>query len=189
MRDRLVIPDDWKAADIGSLPDAIADLARQWPDGAYAAEAEAFHQHWRGKGRRNADWDALWVSRVQNRHESVMRAAGAGISFGRPVAAVADQASEPQAPSAAKEREDQVSADLHDELRAALGEALWRQWFEPCALLMEDDCLQVIAPPSSRLIGCETGSSRPSERRPQRLAAMSSTSRLSKPPRKSKAKA
>jgi hypothetical protein len=66
---------------ITDLPASIAALARQWPAGAYEAEGEAFHQHWLGRGHRRADWAALWASRVQARHDAVMRSAKAGVVY------------------------------------------------------------------------------------------------------------
>jgi biotin operon repressor len=88
------IPEDWKMPAITDLPASIAALARQWPAGAYEAEGEAFHQHWLGRGHRRADWAALWASRVQARHDAVMRSAKAGVAYAA-AGSVASQAAPP----------------------------------------------------------------------------------------------
>jgi hypothetical protein len=106
---------------ITDLPASIGALASQWPAGAYEAEGEAFHQHWLGRGHRRADWAALWASRVQARHDAVMRSAKAGVTYA--AAGASAQAAPPveRAPITAKRREDTRSAELHDALAEQLG--------------------------------------------------------------------
>ncbi|MDR3449510.1 MAG: DnaA N-terminal domain-containing protein, partial [Alphaproteobacteria bacterium] len=96
------------------------------------------------RGHRRSDWAALWAARVQDRHPDVMRAVKAGVSFiapressgmGRPQRIIPD-----------KKNEDDQSARLHLALAEAVGEAVARQWFAPCAVIMADDALTVIAP-------------------------------------------
>lgn len=142
------IPEDWKLPAITDLPASIAALARQWPAGAYEAEGEAFHQHWLGRGHRRADWSALWASRVQARHDAVMRSAKAGVAYAA-AGSVASQAAPPveRAPVTAKRREDARSAELHDALAEQLGQRLWEQWFAPAALIFDESGgLVVVAP-------------------------------------------
>lgn len=141
------IPDDWKVPDRLALPAAIAALAAQWPDGAYQAEAAAFHQHWRGTGRRKADWTAFWAARVQARHSAVLRDTKAGVSFAGS-AANDTAAAQPALPVAAKRREDDRSNELHHMLEEALGKATWECWFARVALLFEDCGLIVVSPSS-----------------------------------------
>ena len=133
---------------------ALADLppnaragAAHWKPETYAAQAEAFEQFHRGSGSRRADWDALWAAWVIKNHEAVMRCQKTGVAAAAPI----EKAGEPftpkaKPPTAAKARENATSADLHDVLREAIGEAQWQDWFEPAALLLEDDHLIVIAP-------------------------------------------
>ena len=146
--ERAPIPSNWITPKIEQLPEAIRTLAGQWPTGAYQAEAEAFFQHWTGRGHRRADWVALWASRVQDRHADVMRAAKAGVTFigsaGAPEASATP--SLPKAPSAAKKDEDARSDELHGALRLVLGTALWEQWFDPAALIITDDELAIVSP-------------------------------------------
>lgn len=142
------IPEDWKVPDIADLPASIGALASQWPAGAYEAEGEAFHQHWLGRGHRRADWAALWASRVQARHDAVMRSAKAGVTYAAAGSASA-QAAPPieRAPITAKRREDTRSAELHDALAEQLGQRLWEQWFAPAALIFDESGgLAVVAP-------------------------------------------
>lgn len=142
--ERAPIPEIWDFPGIDDLPATIAVLARQWPPGAYQVEAAAFHQHWRGRGTKRPDWAASWAARVQARHEMVMRAGKAGVAFVASAAGVGLPVDRPAA--AAKRREDDRSAELHDALRENLGPALWAQWFEPVALIFEDVGLAVVAP-------------------------------------------
>lgn len=142
-RERVAIPDDWDLPGIAELPDAIESLARQWPAGAYQAEGVAFHQHWRGRGTKRADWGAAWAARVQSRHSAVMRDAKSGVSFGATVVAI-DAA--PSPPVAAKRREDGRSGELHDAIGAIVGPALAARWFDPVALIFVDDGLTIVAP-------------------------------------------
>jgi hypothetical protein len=148
----LVIADDWGSPAIDALPPAIAALARQWPDGAYAAEAEAFAARWRakgvGRGGRKTDWAAAWAARVAARHEAVMRMARAGTRWDDPAAAGAGHGAQEALTvtvSADKAAEDGRSADLHAGLRG-LEPSDWNLWWSRCALLLVDDVLTVSAP-------------------------------------------
>lgn len=157
--ERNPISKDWNVPDIASLPPEIADLARQWPAGAYAAEGAAFHQHWRGRGTRRADWAAFWAARVQARHVEVMRAAKAGVVFDGPASAAGrpgGAALPERAPVAAKRRESERSAEVHGVLAERLGQRVWQQWFEPAALLFEADGLVVVAPSAFHAAQMET---------------------------------
>jgi len=142
------IADDWTVPEIGTLPPAIRPLADQWPDGAYAAEGAAFHQHWRGSGRRQVDWAARWAARVQERHGEVMRQAARGVAFTAPTAADPGKAAAVGMghPCAEKRHEDDRSAALHTALADVLGETTWARWFSHSALIIGDDTLTVVAP-------------------------------------------
>lgn len=136
------MPDQWIFPEIGALPEPIAALARQWPEGAYQTEGEAFHQHWRGRGARRADWAALWAARVQHRHAAVMRDGKAGVRFAALPAPAGDAAN----PVVATAKETDRSAELHEALRDGIGKAAWEQWFARCALIFEDCGLTVVTP-------------------------------------------
>lgn len=143
-RDAVPIPDDWVCPEVDALPAKIGSLARQWPDGAYQSEGEAFRQYWRGRGQRRRDWAAIWAARVQARHEAVMRADKAGVRYCGSSSSPAVSADRPQV--RAKRREDERSAELHDTLRERLGAGIWEPWFQPAALVFEDCGLIVVAP-------------------------------------------
>jgi hypothetical protein len=141
------IPIDWQVPAINALPSEISGLARQWPAGAYGAEGIAFHQHWRGRGTAKADWAALWAARVQARHEAVMRAAKAGVTYAVPETGFRGAPADVERPPVvAKRREGERSADLHAVLAERLGMRTHGQWFAPAALILEDDVLTVVAP-------------------------------------------
>jgi hypothetical protein len=142
------IPGDWKPLAIGDLPEAARTQAIQWPGGAYAAQAEAFHQYWLGKGARRANWDALWAARIQTIHSTVMPAShrGAGI-FARQGALSVGQSCASQLSSVASQQaEDGRSARLRALLRPQVPEPIWARYFAPAAFLFDDDGLKVIAP-------------------------------------------
>lgn len=143
---RVKLDQDWQAPAVAKLSPAASAAAAQWPDGAYAAQAEAFAQYHRGSGHRRADWDELWAAWVIRHHEGVMRAARHGHGVVAPQPAEAGRTVEPKPASAAKAREDGRSADLHDVLREQVGEALWAEWYAPAALLIGEDRLVVAAP-------------------------------------------
>jgi hypothetical protein len=135
-----LMPKDWKPVPIGELPPEIGALAAQWPKGAYEAEGAAFAQHWRGRGARRADWNALWAARVQARHAAVTRDAKAGVIFGGTAGAEAA----PSEPVAAQKREDERSAELRAMLEASIDSADYATWFGPVALVFEDCGLVVV---------------------------------------------
>jgi len=140
------MPDQWTSPAIDALPPAIAALACQWPAGAYAAEAAAFHQHWHGRGQRRDNWSALWAARVQARHADVMRAAKAGVPFTAPAAAPAGTSAEDLLPVAAKRDEDDRSEELHHALVRRFGQSLYEQWYARVALVFTDCGLTVVSP-------------------------------------------
>lgn len=143
--ERAAIPDDWVLPAIEELPSEIRALAAQWPAGAYPAEGVAFHQYWRGRGQKRANWPALWAARVQAKHDAVMRAAKAGIVWGCSArSAAAERRDRPAV--AAKTRETERSTELHAALVARLGEAVAAEWFGPVALVFSDCGLTVVAP-------------------------------------------
>jgi hypothetical protein len=78
------IPADWTTPPIDSLPPNARVLARQWPDGAYEAEAEAHHNFWLAEGgarARKVDWTRAWSNRIVQISASVLRAAKAGVRY------------------------------------------------------------------------------------------------------------
>lgn len=149
---RAAIPPDWQAPALAELPATAQTLASQWPQGAYAAEAEAFHQHWLGTGQRGADWSALWAARVQERHAAVMRAVQAGVRFPMSAGAASVRVKAPAAPNpppppvAAQAREDDRSARLRTMLREKVAESIWDRYLAPAALLFDAPGLKVYVP-------------------------------------------
>lgn len=143
---RVRIGSDWQAPAVEALSPAAQEAARQWPPGAYAAQAEAFAKFHQGTGRRGADWEALWAAWVIQKHEAVMRAGKSGRGVAAPAEPVQARHAEAKPASAAKVREDARSADLHDVLRDQVGDAVWQDWYAPAALLVGDDVLVVAAP-------------------------------------------
>lgn len=78
------LPEDWSAPAVSDLPPQAKQCARQWPDGAYARHAEAFHSYWRSNGKRMTDWRLTWANRVIAIHDQVMRNQQMTARFGSP---------------------------------------------------------------------------------------------------------
>jgi hypothetical protein len=138
-RNRRSISHSWVAPILDELPSVAQALARQWPRGAYEAEAEAFFQRAAGSGQRRADWNALWAAQVVSHHPIVMRSAKAGLDFPN-----VQTASEPKAPkllpplpALAQSLEDERSTQLRQLLREKVSEECWHRLFEPAAFIFD----------------------------------------------------
>ena len=127
------------------LPPTAWELAEQWPHGAYEAEAEAFHQHWLGRGDRRANWDALWSARIPLLHPSVMRAGKAGVQFcaNLPSAGQECRALQDLTPVKALSLETDRSAQLRKALQAAVSEGHWTNYLALAAYQFDGARLKV----------------------------------------------
>jgi hypothetical protein len=143
-RVRQQIASDWAAPPIEKLPSIARALASQWPIGAYEAEADAFFQHSLGTGQRNADWNALWVSKVQTQHGAMMRAAKAGVRYPSREATIAPRIKKPPLPVNARSQEDARSTRLRELLRTRVDQQLWYSLFEPAAFVFDVPGLKVV---------------------------------------------
>ena len=143
---RKPIADDWLAPTIDQLPSTAWELAEQWPHGAYEAEAEAFHQHWLGRGDRRANWDALWSARIPLLHSSVMRAGKAGVLFcaNLPTAGQESRALQDHSPVKALSLETGRSLQLRQTLQAAVSEGDWTNYLSLAAYQFCGPRLRVI---------------------------------------------
>lgn len=139
---RTPIATDWSVPKIPALPQTARDLASQWPPGAYEAEAEAFHQHWLGRGERRANWDALWFARVPLLHPSVMRAGQAGIAFASKEP-TADGAPINLPPVRARAGETPLSQRMRTTLQAAVPEGAWASYLSHAAYRFDGQVLRV----------------------------------------------
>ena len=138
------LPDDWAPPPVAELPPSAGALVRQWPSGAYEAVSETFRLHWIAETRaigRKSNWLAALGKWLISDHPKVMRDARAGVSFAAlaPVAAQTGAAHAARPATPAKARENDASGKVHAALRRSEGDAMWRQWLEPCALLMANN--------------------------------------------------
>lgn len=143
------LPEDWQAPPPGQLPPAARRLVEQWPQGAYEAQAAAFHLHWtaeQGAKARKSDWRAALGKWMIGDHSRVMRDARAGISYAAlaPASAGPGQTRAAMAQTPAKRREEGRSFALHGALRRALGEQTHDTWLAPAALLVSDGGVEVV---------------------------------------------
>lgn len=140
---RSPIAADWSVPEIAALPQTARDLAVQWPRGAYQAEAEAFHQHWLGRGERRANWDALWFARIPLLHPSVMRAGQAGIAFAFKSPPPSDTPPINLSPVRARAAETPLSERMRTTLQAAVPESAWANYLSHAAYRFEGQVLRV----------------------------------------------
>lgn len=140
------IPEDWTPPPIAELPPAAKAKARQWPPGAYEAEAEAFHNFWLGESRagaRKRDWKRAWCNRINEITGRVLRDARAGVKIAAPAS------STPSQPAAARfhdtSRESDGARKIRDGIRKRLGEQVYDQWIAPSRLDVIGDKLSLVA--------------------------------------------
>lgn len=72
------IAEDWEPPAVDELSPEAQALARQWPQSAYRAEAEAFRNYWlaeTGKTSRKSNWNRAWANRIVAVNGKVMRQA------------------------------------------------------------------------------------------------------------------
>lgn len=69
------LPADWLPPPIDELPPQARGMAKQWPPGAYEAEAESFKLFWHSERKMKIDWLATWANRIHRAHWRVMQEA------------------------------------------------------------------------------------------------------------------
>lgn len=134
------LPTTWTPPPLADLPPQAQALARQWPDGAYETEAEAFVGYWAylpGGKARKLDWIATWANRIVAINAKVHRDAKAGVNFAVP--SKASVAPLPQLPVTAKAIEDDRSAIVHNLLERDLGARTYAKWIKPAAITFDDE--------------------------------------------------
>lgn len=145
--ERVPFPEDWILPEKGELPPMARACVEQWPDGSYEAEGEAFASYRRGRGDKQCDWAAIWAARVIDLHQHVMRGAKAGIAAGTGGTERVVPIDRPApAHAASKAQEDEASATLHRAVKGIMGEPAYGRWIAPCALILIDDGLRILAP-------------------------------------------
>lgn len=127
------IPEGWTPPAITDLPPAAKAKARQWPTGAYEAEAEAFLNFWLAEARagsRKLDWTRTWCNRINEITGRVLRDAKAGVRH------VAPLASGPPQPAKAHDtsRENSAAVKVRASVKQKLGDQVYDQWVAPSRL-------------------------------------------------------
>lgn len=138
---KVCITEDWTPPPVSELPAKVQALVSTWPSGAYQAVCETFRLHYLAEDRQRtpAQWLARLGAWLTADHAKVLRDAKAGVSFAAlaPVqAGTAVAKRPPTAPPACKDDEDERSGAVHAALQASEGEANWRAWLQPCAILI-----------------------------------------------------
>lgn len=137
------ISEDWKPPAITALPPAAKAKARQWPAGAYEAEAEAFLNFWRGEGRagsRKLDWTRTWCNRINEITGRVLRDARSGVRHSAP-------ATGPVQPAKAHDtsRENAAAAKIRALVKVRVGDQVYGQWVAPCRLDIDAGTVTAVA--------------------------------------------
>jgi len=70
---KTVIPENWEAPPVASLPPQARACAEKWTAASYRTHAEAFHSYWRSERKMKADWTLTWANRIIALHSQVMR--------------------------------------------------------------------------------------------------------------------
>lgn len=138
------IPEDWTAPPIADLPPAAKAKARQWPAGAYEAEAEAFLNFWLSEARASAsklDWAKAWCNWINRVTGQVLRDAKAGVRHTAPAAAGPVQPAKAHDTS----RENGAAAKIRAAVKQKLGQQAYDQWVGPSRLDLDADTLTVVA--------------------------------------------
>lgn len=137
------IADDWAPPSIEDLPASARAKARQWPPGAYEAEAEAFRNYWLGEGRagaRKIDWNKTWYNRINEVTARVLRDAKAGVRFTAP-----PPGDRPPPRSLDSSRESTPARNIRAAIRSRLGDQLYEHWIGPSRLDVDGGSLSVVA--------------------------------------------
>lgn len=137
------ITEDWTPPPVADLPPAAKAKVRQWPTGAYEAEAEAFRNFWLGESRAGArkhDWNRAWFNRINECTARVLRDMKAGVSVAAPPSGL------PAAPKAHDtSRESKAAAEIRRHIRRRLGVQVYDQWIAPSRLDIADATLTLVA--------------------------------------------
>lgn len=139
------IAEDWTPPAIADLPPQAANKARQWPAGAYEAEAEAFRNYWLGEGRAGAckaDWNRTWYNRINEITARVLRDARNGVKL----AGAAAQAPARPPVMLDTSREGKPAAMIRTAIEKRIGAALYARWIAPSRIDVAGEIVTVVSP-------------------------------------------
>lgn len=154
------ISETWAPPPIAELNGAAQAKARQWPAGAYDAEAQTFRSHWMAEAGRAAhklDWTAAWVAHINRWTARVLNDAKAGVTFAAPSAAPVAQA--PPMAGLDTSREGDAAKKIRKALAKRADGTAIRQFFDKCRFDVNRDGLTIVAPSEFTLSYIRDGSS------------------------------
>jgi hypothetical protein len=128
------------------VPKTAQAKVRQWPDGAYEAEAEAFRDYWLGEGRagsRKLDWNRAWCNRINEVTARVLRDAKAGVKFD--YAASADRPAK-VTPALDNSGECAAARAIRERLSRSITPGSFNAWITPTRFDIAGQTLTVTAP-------------------------------------------
>ncbi|MGA1851273.1 helix-turn-helix domain-containing protein [Sphingobium sp. HT1-2] len=139
------IPANWSPPPIAELPPRAQAKARQWPSGAYEAEAEAFLSFWLAEGRagsRKLDWNRTWFNRINEITGRVLRDARSGVQHSVP-----SSTPRPAQPAKAHDtsRENGAAAKIRTLVKAKLGDQQYDRWVAPSRLDIDAGTMTAVA--------------------------------------------
>ncbi|MED5545686.1 MAG: winged helix-turn-helix domain-containing protein [Pseudomonadota bacterium] len=140
------LPERWAPPALSELPPAAQAKARQWPTGAYEAEAETFRANASAEGGRAAykrDWNAAWVAHINRSTVRVLNEARAGVRHAAPAAPA-----QPATPSRSLDTsgEGEAARLIRKQLARTLGREAIGGFFDRCRLDVERDTLTIATP-------------------------------------------
>lgn len=138
------IPADWKPPAITDLPPAAKAKVRQWPAGAYEAEAEAFLNFWLAEASGRAsklDWDKAWCTWINRSTGQILRDARSGVQHNVP------SSPRPVQPPKAHDtsRENGAATKVRALVRAKLGDQQYDRWVAPSRLDIDAGTMTAVA--------------------------------------------
>lgn len=139
------IPANWKPPAISDLPPAAKAKARQWPSGAYEAEAEAFLNFWLAEASGRAsklDWDKAWCTWINRSTGQILRDARSGVQHSAP-----PSTPRPAQPARAHDtsRENGAAAKIRTLVKAKLGDQQYDRWVAPSRLDIDAGTMTAVA--------------------------------------------
>lgn len=159
------LPDDWEPVPIAELPPAALAKARQWPAGAYAAEAETFRATARSESGRagyKRNWNEAWFAHINRSTVRVLAEARAGVKHAPPAPTPTAPAERPR--SLDTSTEGKAAQEIRKRLARLVEKRVMEGFFDRCRFDVRTDTLTIVAPTDFALDYVRNGFEREAQR-------------------------